>query len=112
MVAPIDASARLEAGGEVFTLRMNFRALKLAKAEGVNLLSGEEMDSLDVVTALKCFAVADHPDLDDDLALALAMHHSDAVMAAFSELVELFMQGAEGNAKPVAKRGRKKPPAK
>jgi hypothetical protein len=44
-IAPIDSKVNVEVGGETITLRLNFRALALAKKAGVNLLAGGEMAS-------------------------------------------------------------------
>lgn len=97
MVAPIDAKVSFEAEGETFTLRLNFRALSLAKAEGVDLLSGSDLHPLEVATAVRCLAVQEHPDMTDEEAFALALQHGDAVGAALTELFSAFGGSAEGN---------------
>lgn len=105
MVAPIDAKATFEAEGEVFTLRLNFRVLALAKKEGVNLLSGVEMDAVSVAVAVRCLAAQDHPDMTDDDAFAIVVRNGEAVGAAMTTLFTEFGGSAGGNAvKPKAKR--------
>lgn len=99
MVAPIDAKVSLEAEGETFSLRLNFRALALAKSEGVDLLSGIEPDPLQIATAVRCLAVQEHPNMTDDEAFALVVRHGDAVSAALTELFDKFGGEAGGNAK-------------
>lgn len=105
MVAPVDAKVAFEAGDETFNLRLNFRALSLAKSEGVDLLAGVDMDPLEIATALRCLAVQDHPTLTDEEAFAIVIRHGDAASAALAELFEKFGGEAGGNAK---KAGRKK----
>lgn len=103
-LAPIDSKAVLEVGGETFTLRLNFRALALAKKAGVNLMSGGEMDPLDIAVAVRCLATDAHPDMTDDEAFALVVTGGESVGKAMAELFADFTKAAEGNAKAKAKR--------
>lgn len=105
MVAPIDAKVTFQVEGEGITLRLNFRALSLAKHEGVNLLSGGEMDPLQLAVAVRCLAVQDHPDMSDEEAFAIVLKGGEASAKA---LVDLFSQfggsaSAVGKAKPRAR---------
>lgn len=98
MVAPIDAKASFEVEGETFTLHLNFRTLKLAKSEGVNLMSGQDMDPIDIATAVRCLATPSHPKLTDEEAFALVMNAPEAAATAIGDLFERFGGSAEGNA--------------
>lgn len=98
MVAPIDAKATFEVEGETFTLRLNFRALALAKKEGVNLMSGEAMDAVSLAVAIRCLAAQDHPKLTDDEAFAIVVRGGEAVAGAMVSLFSDFTAAsAEGN---------------
>lgn len=99
MVAPIDSKVSFQVEGETITLRLNFRSLALAKAEGVNLLAGAEMDPFNVATALRCLAVQDHPDMTDEEAFAVAVRGKDVAGKALAELFAKFGGSAEGNGK-------------
>lgn len=99
MVAPIDAKVTFEVEGEPITLRLNFRTLALAKKEGVNLVSGEQRDMLELATAVRCLAVQDHPDMTDDEALAIVMRGGESTGAAMVSLFSDFAASAEGNGK-------------
>lgn len=105
MVAPIDARVTFEVEGEAITLRLNFRTLALAKKEGVNLISGEDRDLLELATAIRCLAVADHPAMTDDEALAIVMRGQEETGKALVDLFSDFAVGAGGN-------GKRKPKAK
>jgi hypothetical protein len=102
MVAPIDSMATFEVEGEKFTLRLNFRSIALAKAAGVDLLGGMELDPVNVAVALRCLAVQEHPDITDEEAFAVAIRGGEAVGKALTELFTNFggKASAEGNAKP------------
>ena len=99
MVAPIDAKASFEVDGEQFTLSLNFRALALAKKEGVNLLAGEEMDPISLAVAIRCLAAPSHPKMTDEEAFALVVRAGDKVSEALIELFSSFggEPSAEGN---------------
>jgi hypothetical protein len=99
MVAPIDAKASFEAGGESFTLHLNFRTLALAKKAGVNLFGGG-LDPLDIAVAVRCLASPSHPNLTDDEAFALVVSDGEAAATAIAELFTQFGASAEGKAKP------------
>ena len=103
-IAPIDSKVTVEAAGETITLRLNFRALALAKKAGVNLMAGGELDPIDMAVAVRCLATDAHPDLTDDEAFALMVADGEAVGKALAELFGAFTKAAEGNAKPKAKR--------
>lgn len=98
MVAPIDAKASFEVEGDEFTLRLNFRTLSLAKKAGVNLMAGDEMDPLDVATAIRCLATPDHPKMTDEEAFAIVLRGGEAVGEALTTLFADFGGSAEGNA--------------
>jgi hypothetical protein len=102
MVAPLDAKASFEVEGETITLRLNFRALALAKKEGVNLMSGENMDAISLAIAVRCLAAQDHPQMTDEEAFAIVVRGGEASAAALVELFSAFGASAEGNA---AKKG-------
>ena len=98
-VAPIDSKVTFEAGGDTYTLRLNFRALALAKAAGVNLMSGLEMDPLDIAVAVRCLAADAHPHLTDEEAFALVVTGGDLVTKAIADLFASFTKAAGGNVK-------------
>lgn len=104
MVAPIDAKATFTVDGEAFTLRLNFRALALAKAAGVNLIGVTSLDPLDIAIAVRCLAAQEHPDLTDDIAFALVVRDGEAVSKAIADLFEQFGGGTGGKSKAAAKR--------
>lgn len=97
-IAPIDSKVTVEVGGDTITLRLNFRALALAKKAGVNLLAGGEMDPLDIAVALRCLAADAHPGMTDDEAFALVVTNGATVGKAIAELFSAFTEAAEGNA--------------
>lgn len=99
MVAPIDSKVSFEVEGETFTLRLNFRSIALAKAEGINILGGMEIDPINVATVIRCLAVQEHPEISDEEAFAIAVRGGDAVGNALTELFAKFgaKPGAEGN---------------
>jgi hypothetical protein len=99
MVAPIDAKATFEVEGETFTLHLNFRALALAKREGVDLMSGKELDALEMATALRCLAVQAHPDMTDEVAFAIIVKGGQSAGAAIAALFSDFGGKSEGNGK-------------
>jgi hypothetical protein len=103
-IAPIDSKVTVEVGGETITLRLNFRALALAKKAGVNLLAGEEMDPLDIAVTVRCLAADEHPNMTDEEAFALVVTGGEAVGKALADLFAEFAKAAEGNAKPKVKR--------
>jgi len=102
MVAPIDSKASFEMEGETITLRLNFRSIALAESEGINLLAGKEMSLSQVALVVRCLAVQDHPDMDNDEALAIATRGGAQVGKALTDLFAKF--GAKpseaGNVKP------------
>ena len=102
-IAPIDSKVTVEAGGETITLRLNFRALALAKQAGINLMAGGELDPLDMSVAVRCLAVDAHPDFTDEQAFALIVTNGETVGKALAELFGAFTKAAEGNAKAKAK---------
>lgn len=103
MVAPIDSKVTFEVEGEEITLRLNFRALALAKKEGVDLMGGKEMDPLDIAVAVRCLAAQDHPKMTDEEAFAIVVKAGEAAAEAMGELFSAFGASAEGNGKTKAK---------
>jgi len=101
MVAPIDAKVTFEVEGEQITLRLNFRGLALAKKEGVNILSGADIDPLGIAIAVRCFAAQDHPTMTDEEAFAIVLRGGEASATALAKLFEEFggKASAGGNAK-------------
>ena len=109
MLAPIDATVALNGGDNELTLRLNWRALAMAKDEGVNLVSGAVEDELDLAAALRCLAHQDHPEIDNDTALAWILTYPVEVSAAIEELLVKFGAIVEGNRPaPKKKPARKK----
>lgn len=104
MVAPIDAKASFEVEGETITLRLNFRALALAKKEGVNLLAGADLDPVSLAVAVRCLAVQDHPTMTDEEAFAVVVRGGEAAGAALVELFTEFGGKASAEGKAKAKR--------
>lgn len=102
-IAPIDSKVTVEVGGEAITLRLNFRALALAKKAGVNLMAGGELDPLDLAVAVRCLAADAHPDMTDEEAFALIVAGGPAVGKALAELFADFGKAAEGNGKAKGK---------
>lgn len=105
MVAPIDAKASFEVEGEPISLRLNFRAIALAEANGIDLLNGSvsEMNLTQAVVLLKCLGAQDQPEFTEDHWLAVVRAEPDKMKKA---LVDLFEQygGKAGNVKrPKAK---------
>jgi hypothetical protein len=102
MVAPLDAKVTFEVEGEPITLRLNFRALALAKKEGVNLMRAQDLDPLEIATAVRCLAVQDHPSMSDEEAFAVVVKGGEAAANALAELFTKF-GSAEGNAPKAGK---------
>jgi hypothetical protein len=98
MVAPLDAKVTFDVEGEPITLHLSFRELALAKQEGVNLLSGADLDALSLAVALRCLAVDAHPTMTNDQALAIVLKSGEAASDAMLELFRAFGGSAEGNA--------------
>lgn len=105
MVAPIDAKSTFMVEGEQITLRLNFRSIALAEAEGIDLLSGKEIPPLKVAVLVRCLAVEDHPEMTNDEALAIVMRGKAGVAKALPELFAKFgaKPSVPGNAKPKAR---------
>lgn len=105
MVAPIDAKATIEVEGETITLRLNFRALALAKKQGVDLMAGKQLDAIELATALRCMAAQDHPEMTDEEAFAIIVRGGDASAQALTELFTEFggKASAGGNGKAKGK---------
>lgn len=107
MVAPIDAKVTFEAEGEPFTLRLNFRALALCEARGVDMFSpdGVQMTLTRAATLLRSLAVTDHPEMSEDEALAVVVRYGMGELGArIGELLTAFGGGTEGNVKETAKK--------
>ncbi len=101
MVAPIDAKASFEVGGETITLRLNFRVIALAEKHGIDLLNEgiASLSKTQSVVLLKCLATEDHPDWTEDHALAVVIQAPDALGTALVELFTEYGGKASGNAK-------------
>lgn len=98
-IAPIDSRVTIEAAGDTITLRLNFRALALAKKAGVNLMAGGALDPLDMAVAVRCLAADAHPEMTDEEAFALIVSGGEEVGRALADLFADFTKAAEGNAK-------------
>lgn len=108
MVAPINATAQIDAGGEPITLRLNFATLDAARKAGADLLSGQDLHPLEVVKAVQTLSSQDHPEMDEDMAMAIVFGHGEEVGEALAELFESFGGVDEGNAAAPKKRSPKK----
>lgn len=99
MVAPIDAKASFEVEGETITLRLNFRSLALADAEGIDVMAGKPLPPLRVAVLLRCLAAQEHPEMTDEEAFAIVIRGGEAAGKAIAELFAKFGGGrsAEGN---------------
>lgn len=100
MVAPIDATAALEADGETLTLRMNFRTIALAedlRADAVAGFGVRAPTASGMAALVWAFAQPDQPRLTQDEAMALVFRHGEAVGGA---LRELFGKAAAKPEKP------------
>lgn len=102
MVAPIDAKSSFTADGFTYTVRLNFRSISLAEAEGIDVMAGKALTATKVAVLLRCLATQDHPDLTDEEAFAVVFSHGDKVGAAITELFQRFggKPSTEGKAKP------------
>lgn len=104
MVAPVDAVAVLEAEGDKFTLRLNFRTIALAEAEGIDLFDPASLNALTTIGTAKlvrCLARAEHPDFTDEHGLALALRHGEAVTQKLFELMSRAAgKGGDGENPP------------
>jgi hypothetical protein len=102
MVAPIDAKVTFEVEGETITLRLNFRALAMCEQRGVDMFSGTgiSMTLTNGAQLLRSLAVTDHPDMDEDEALAIVVKYGMADFGArIGELIVAFGGEDEGNVK-------------
>lgn len=115
MVAPIDAKSVITVDGEEFTFRLGFRAIAMGEHLGVDLFSENGIDFTisKIALLVKCLTIADHPELTEDEALAIAFHYGIENMAPLIlDLLNRFggkadETSAEGKATPAAKRTRK-----
>ncbi len=120
MVAPIDAKSVITVDGEEFTFRLGFRAIAMGEHLGVDLFSKNGIDFTisKIALLVKCLTIADHPELTEDEALAIAFHYGIENMAPLIlDLLNRFggkadETSAEGKAAPAAKRTRKSTPAR
>lgn len=100
MVAPIDAVAKIEVEGETITLRLNFRTIALAEAEGIDLFDPASLNELTTVgTArlVRCLASVDHPGFTDETGLAIALRHGAEMTQKLFELMKSAAgKGGEG----------------
>lgn len=99
MVAPIDAKASFQVEGETISLRLNFRSLALADAEGIDVMAGKPLAPLKVAVLLRCLAVQDHPEMTDEEAFAIVIRGGAEAGAAIADLFSKFggAKSAEGN---------------
>jgi hypothetical protein len=106
MVSPLDAKVTFEVEGEAITLRLNFRALALCEQRGVDMFSptGINMTLTNAVQLLRSLAVTDHPDMDEDEALAVVVKYGMADFGArIGDLIVSFGGETEGNEKAAKK---------
>lgn len=88
MLAPLDAKAEIQVGGETITLRLNFRSVALADAHGIDVFADmDNLSSAKAATLVKCLAVQEHPDFTEDHTLAISVQYPDQLRNA---LVTLF----------------------
>lgn len=99
-LAPIDGKVTIEAAGDTFTLRLNFRTIALAKAQGVDVFRPENMDVLQSAQLLKALATPEHPDLSDDHALALVLHHGEELKDGLATLFATLSPKSDGKSSP------------
>lgn len=104
MVAPIDAKATFQVEGEEITLRLNFRSLALAEAEGIDVMSRSKLTAIKSAVLLRCLAVQDKPGMTDEEAFAIIVRAPKEAGEAIGRLFATFggKASAEGNA-PKAK---------
>jgi hypothetical protein len=115
MLAPIDATATVDVGGETLTLTLNFRTLALAAKGGVDLLSPQESEGqrsltmYPMATLIAAFAAPAHPDFAEEQAFSLLVGHAGAGTAAIQSLLTDFSEavsaarGTEAGGKPSAR---------
>lgn len=113
MLAPIDATATVQAGDEAIVLMLNFRTLALAKDKGVDLLSGAaSIDWTALPKVVAAFATPAQPDFTEEHAFALMVQSGTACGEAVTELLEKFAAVATpqgGAARPPVAPRRKRP---
>ena len=110
MVAPVDATATIEAEGETFTLRLNFRAIALAEAEGIDLFDPQSLNKLTTASTsrlIRCLAKQDQDGFTDEQGFALATRHGEAVTLAIFQLIQIA-SGKGGDEPNPPKAGRKR----
>lgn len=90
MIAPVDSFVAVEAGGETFTLRLNFRSIALAEDCGIDLLSGVPLKATKIAVMLRCLAAQDHPDLTDEMAFSLLLSDGETISNSIAQLFEKF----------------------
>lgn len=109
MVAPINATATIDAAGEAITLTVNFATLDGARKAGVDVFKDELSDPFNLVPFLVALAQPMHPDFSSEDAFALVAKHGEAVGNAVAVLFEEFGgQEDEGNVPAPKKRASKK----
>ncbi len=88
MIAPLDSKALFEAGGETFTIRLNFQTIALADEHGIDLLFGgfPKLSSVKMAVLIRCLAVCDHPDMTNDQALAIVAQADERLGKALAVL--------------------------
>ena len=101
MVAPIDAKASFEVEGETITLRLNFRSLALADAEGIDVMNHGKLSAVKSAQLVRCLAVQEHPDMTDEEAFAIIVKAASEAGSAIGRLFVEFggKASAEGNAR-------------
>lgn len=109
MVAPINATAAIEADGEVITLKADYATFSAAKHAGFNPFKlSDDMDPLDAAPGISALAKPHHPDFDAAKAFALLTMHSEVTMTALAELLEKAFPAAAGETDPKPKGPSKK----
>ena len=97
MIAPIDATATVEAGDDRIVLTLNMRTLALAKKAGVNLMALDNMgdlDALDLALVVEAYATPKQPEFDSEQAFALLVRYSTATKTALEKLTSEFAAAA------------------
>lgn len=103
MLAPVDAKATFEAGGETFTLAMNMRTIALAEREWSEAVTGFLTANTTLTgtsTLLWAFAQPAHPDLTRETALAMVMAHHEPILDALVECFTISTEKAAGADSP------------
>lgn len=112
MLAPIDATATVEAGDDKIILRLNFRTIALAAAEDIDLFDPDSLNRLTTMTTAtlaRCLATPDQPNFTDENGLTLTVQHGAKLTKAVFDLIKTAA-GKAGDENP-PKAGKGKPTA-